>query len=77
MTVIADVFPKLWTPKKVVRSTSKSPVSEDPLKSNMESAPKYVEVWMKAPFPYLLIARKGMNLQKAFFSDMQNLKTVS
>ena len=44
MTVIADVFPKLWTPKKVVRSTSKSPVSEDPLKSNMESAPKYVEV---------------------------------
>ena len=23
MTVIADVFPKLWTPKNVVRSTSK------------------------------------------------------
>ena len=35
MTLIADVFLKLQTPKNVVREMSKSPVSENPLKSNM------------------------------------------
>ena len=35
MTVIADAFPKLWTPKNVVKKCLKSPVSEDPSTSNM------------------------------------------
>ena len=55
----------------------KSTISEEPFKSNMENAPKYVEIWMKAPFPYLLIAVKAINLQKPSVSDMQNRKTVS
>ena len=55
----------------------KSPISEDPSESNMENAPKYVEIWIKAPLPYLLIAVKAIDLQKVSVSDMQNLKTVS
>ena len=39
--------------------------------------PNIVEICMKAPFPYLLIAVKAINLQKASVSDMQNRKTVS
>ena len=63
---------KTWLDQRL-----KSPVSEDPLKSNMENAPKYVEIWMKAPLPYLLIAVKAIDLQKLSVSDMKNLKTVS
>ena len=63
--------------KTLLDQRLKSPVSEDPLKSNIENAPKYVEISMKAPFPYLLIAVKAINLQKVSVSDMQNLKTVS
>ena len=43
----------------------------------MENEPKYVEIWMKAPLPYLLIAVKAIDLQKVSVSDMQNLYTVS
>ena len=43
----------------------------------MENEPKYVEIWMKAPLPYLLIAVKAIDLQKLSVSDMKNLKTVS
>ena len=55
----------------------KCPVSEDPSKNNMLNGPKYVEIWMKAPLPYLLIAVKAIDLQKVSVSDMKNLKTVS
>ena len=47
---------KTWLDQRV-----KSPVSEDPLKSNMENAPKYVEIWMKAPLPFLLINVKAID----------------
>ena len=63
---------KTWLDQRL-----KSPVSVDPLKSNMENARKYVEIWMKAPLPYLLISVKAIDLQKVSVSDMQNLKTVS
>ena len=43
----------------------------------MENASKPVEIWMKAPLPYLLIAVKAINLEKGSVSDMQILKTVS
>ena len=55
----------------------KSPVSEDSSKGNMVNAPKYVEIWMTAALPYLLITLKAIDLQKVSVSDMQNLKTVS
>ena len=63
---------KTWLDQRL-----KSAVSEDPLKSNMENAPKYVEIWMKARLPYLLITVKAINLEKGSVSDMQILKTVS
>ena len=63
---------KTWLDQRL-----KSPVSEDPLKSNMENAPKSVEIWIKAPLPYLVIAVKAIDLQKVSVSDMENLKTVS
>ena len=66
------VLQKTWLDQRL-----KSPFSEDPLKSNSENAPKYVEIWMKAPLPYLLIAVKAIDLQKLSVSDMKNLKTVS
>ena len=43
----------------------------------MENAPKSVEIWMKDPLPYLVIAVKQIELQKVSVSDTQNLKTVS
>ena len=55
----------------------KSPVSEDYSKGNMVNAPKYVEIWMTAALPYLLIAVKAIDLEKVSLSDMRNLKTVS
>ena len=55
----------------------KSPVSEDSSKGNMVNAPKYVEIWMTAALPYLLITLKAIDLQKVSVSDMQNLKSVS
>ena len=54
----------------------KSPVSEDPSKSNMVSGPKYVEILMTAPLPYLLINVKAIDLTKVFLCEMHNLKTV-
>ena len=41
MTLIADVFPKFWTQKNLVRSMPKSPVSRDPSKWNMVNACKH------------------------------------
>ena len=67
-----DGLRKTWFDQRL-----KSTISEDPSKSNMENAPKSVEIWMKAPLPYLLISANAINLQKVSFSDMQNLKTVS
>ena len=41
MTLIADVFLKLRTPKNVVNKYLKSPVSEDPFAGNMVKEPKH------------------------------------
>ena len=54
----------------------KSPASDDSSKGNMVNAPKYVEIWMTAALPYLLLAAKGIDFQKVSVSDMQNLKNV-
>ena len=55
----------------------KSPVSRDPLESNMVNAPNIVEISMAAPLRYLLITVNAIVLQKVSVSDLQNLKTVS
>ena len=54
----------------------KSPVSEDPSKSNMVNEPKYVQILMTAPLPYLLINVKAIDLQEVSLSEMQTLKIV-
>ena len=54
----------------------KSPVLEDPSKSNMVNGPKYVQIWMAAPLPYLLINMKAIDLQEISLCEMQTLKIV-
>ena len=54
----------------------KSPVSENPSKSNMLNGLKSVEIGITAPLPYLLINVKAIDLGKVFLCEMQNLKTV-
>ena len=39
--------------------------------------PKFVEICMAEPLPYLLIAVKLIEFQKVSVSDMQNVKNVS
>ena len=55
----------------------KSPVSEDPTKSNLVNAPKHFSHLKDTSLPYLLITGKSIVLQKLSVSDIQNLKTVS
>ena len=54
----------------------KSPVSEDPTKSNMVNAPKHCSNLKDTSLPYLLITGKTIVLQNVFRSHIQNLKTV-
>ena len=54
----------------------KSPVSEDPSKSNMVNESKYVQILMTAPLPYLLINVKAIDLQELSLCEMQTLQIV-
>ena len=55
----------------------KSPVSEDPTKSNMVNKPKHCSNLKGTALPYLLITGRSIALQKVSVSDVQNLKTIS
>ena len=65
-------LPKTWLDQCV-----KSPVSEDPTKSNMVNALKHCSNLKDTFLPYLLITGKSIVLQKVCVCDIQNLKTVS
>ena len=54
----------------------KTPVSEDPTKSNMINAPKHCSNLKYTSLPYLLITGKTIVLQNVSRSHIQNLKTV-
>ena len=54
----------------------KTPVSEDPTKSNMVNAPKHCSNLKYTSLPYLLITGKTIVLQNVSRSHIQNLKTV-
>ena len=69
-------FPYYRLRKKWLDQCPKSLVSEDPLKSKMKNEPKYLEISMTAPLPYLLSNVKKVDPRKVSFSDIQNLKTV-
>ena len=78
MTLIAEVFPKLRTPKNMVTSMSKkSRFKRSFGKEHGKGRQKFVEICMPAPLAYLLITVKATDLQKVDVSDMQNLKTGS
>ena len=77
MRLIAEVFPKLQTPKSMVTSMFKKSRFKDPPESNMVNGPNIVEICMAAPLPYLLIAMNAIDFQKVSVSDMRNLKTFS
>ena len=55
----------------------KSPVSEDPTKSNMVNAPKHCSNLKDTSLPYLLITGKSIVIQKVCVSDVKNIKTFS
>ena len=65
-------LPKTWLDQSL-----KSPVSEDPTKSNMVNAPKHCSNLKDTSLPYLSITGKSIVLQKVSVGDIQNLKTVS
>ena len=70
-------FRNYGLPKTWLHQCLKSPVSEDPTKSNMVNAPKRCSNLKDTSLPYLLITGKSIVLEKASVSDIQNLKTVS
>ena len=64
-------------PSTLLDQYLKSPVSEDPTKSNMINAPKHCSNLKDTSLPYLIITGKSIAFQKVSVSDIQNLKTVS
>ena len=70
-------FPNYRLPKTWLDQYLKSPVSEDPTKSNIVNAPTHCSNLKDTSLPYLLITGKSIMLQKVSVSHIQNLKTVS
>ena len=70
-------FRNYGLPKTWLDQCLKSPVSEDPTKSNMVNAPKHCSNLKDTFLPFLLITRTSNVLQKVSDSHVQNLKTVS
>ena len=78
MSLIADVFPKLRTPKNMVRSMPKNSCFRGSVEKQHGKCHKNIaQILRTTPLPYLLITGKAIVLQKISVSDMQNLKTVS
>ena len=77
MPLIADVFPKLPTPKNVVRSMPQKSCFIGPFKKQHSKRVKNtVEIRTIVPLQYLMIKVRAIELQKVSLSNMQNLKTV-
>ena len=70
-------FQNYGLPKTWLDQCLKSPVSEDPKKSNMVNGPKHCSNLKDTSLPYLLITGKSIVLKKVSVSDIQHLKTVS
>ena len=70
-------FRNYGLPKTWLDQCPKSPVSEDPTKSNMVKAPKHYSNLKDTSLPYLLITGKSIVLQNVSVIHIQNLKTVS
>ena len=70
-------FRNYGLPKTLLDQCQKSPVSEDPTKSNMVNTPKHFSNLKNTSLPYLLITGKSIVLQKVSVSHIHNVKTVS
>ena len=70
-------FRNYGLPKTWLDQCLKSPVSENPTKSNMVNAPKHCSNLKDTSLLYLLMTGTSIVLQKVSVSYMQNLKTVS
>ena len=77
MTLIADVFPKLRTPKHMVRSMPKKSCFGGSYKKQHGKRAQTLFQFEGHLFTILLITGKSIVLQKNSVSDVQNLKTVS
>ena len=69
-------FRNYGLPKPWLDQCLKSPVSEDPTKSNMVNAAKHCSNLKDTSLPYLLITGKTIVLQNVSRSHIQNLKSV-
>ena len=70
-------FRNYGLPKTWLDQCLKSPVSEDPTKSNMVNTPKHCSNFKDISLPYLLITGQTIVLENVPVSDIENLKTVS
>ena len=77
MTLMADVFTKLRSPKKWLDQYLKSPVSEASVeKQHGKCAQTFFKFEGQLLLPYLSITGKTIFLQEVSVSYMQNLKTI-
>ena len=77
MTLIADVFRNYGLPKTWLDQCLKSPISEDPTKSNMVNAPKHCSNLRDTSFTIFINHWEVTFLTKVSVGDIQNLKTFS
>ena len=78
MTLIDDVFPKLWTRKDLLRSMSKkSRLNGSFQKQHRKCDQTLFKCQSQLFYHYLLIIVKAIYLKKVSVSEMQILKTVS
>ena len=78
MTIIADIFPILQTPKNVVKQIfKKSPFRQPFQKQHVKGDQTIFEIGTAPPLPYLLTIVKATELEKTSISDMKSPKTVS
>ena len=74
----AMYFPNYELRNRGLDKCLKKPVSEDPSTSSMVKAgPNTFAILTTASLPYLLITGNIIQLEKVYFSAIQNLKTVS
>ena len=74
MTLIADVFAKLWTPKNVGRLMSKK--SHVRRLSDKQHGKSDQTLLKSEPLAYLLINVKAIDFEGMPVNDMQSVKTV-
>ena len=77
MTLIADLFLKLRTPKNVVRYMSRKSCFKVPFdRKHGKRVQTLFPIWTTAPLPYLVIILKVIDLEKVCFRQMQSLISV-